>query len=197
MKVTTLIAALGVIGALIAGIAVFAQNSEPSKPSVPSQGSAHLWSEVGSFQLEGTGTVKVKFVGTLLVVRAPNQPMPEVAIQGKVRKEFESEEMGRVAWFGSGEATITGSWRHLSVFGKKLDATWRGVGIATVFGEFDAAGNTGFITVDGSEPFEWLATGQTFYVPALADPRLQRGSEGTPAPPPGGGRATPVPKIGN
>jgi hypothetical protein len=118
-------------------------------------------------------------------------------MQGKVRKEFENDEMGRVAWFGTGEATITGSWRHLSVFGKKLDAKWTGAGIATVFGEFDAKGETGYITVDGSEPFEWLATGQAFYVPSVADPRLQRNNDGPPQPPGGGGDATPVPKLGS
>jgi len=190
MKVTSLIAAAGATGALLAGIAVFAQNGSPApKPSAPTQGKAHLWSQVGSFQLEGHGTVKVKFVGTLLVVRAPGQPMPQVTIQGKVRKEFENVEMGRTAWFGTGNATITGNWRHLSVFGEQIDATWNGAGMATVFGEFDSAGKTGFITVDGSKPFEWLATGQAFYVPATSDPRIQR--NGT-AP----SKVAPVPKSG-
>ena len=196
MKLSKFAAGFGALAALIVGVGVFAQGGAPAdKPAVPSRGTAHLWSEVGSFQLEGTGTARVKFVGTLLIVRAPGRPMPQVSMQGKVRQEFENEEMGRIAWFGTGEATITGDWRHLSVFGKKLDATWSGAGIATVFGEFDAAGKTGFITVDGSVPFEWLATGQTFYVPALSDPRLQQGSHA--APPSGGGRATPAPKLGS
>lgn len=196
MNRTILYSAVSAAALLVAGIAVFAQNGNPPKKAeVPKIGKAHLWTEVGSFQLEGKGTAKVKFVGTLLVVQAPGKPMPTVSMQGHVRKEFENAEMGRIAWFGNGEATITGEWRHLSVFGKKIDAIWTGAGIATVYGEFDAEGKTGLITVDGSQPYEWLATGQTFYVPALADPRLQQGSQ----PPPstgGNGKAVPVPKVG-
>jgi len=174
MKHKPLIAASGVLAVLLAGIAVFAQNGEPKTPVAPSQGTAHLWAEVGSFSLEGIGTVKVKFTGTLLVTSLGGEALPKIAVRGDVRKEFENAEMGRVAWFGAGDATITGKWRHLVVFGKKIDATWQGAGIAMVYGEFDSQGNTGFITVDGSEPFEWLGTGQSFYVPATADPRLQR-----------------------
>jgi hypothetical protein len=161
---------------LVAGAALFAQNetSTPSQPPPDGIGNAHLWAEVGSFKLEGNGTVDVKFTGTLLISRAEGQPMPQVSLQGNVRKEFESEEMGRTAWFGSGSARISGAWRHLTVFGKQMDAKWRGRGIAMVYGEFDAQGKTGFITVDGSEPFEWMNAGMTFHVPASADPRIQQ-----------------------
>jgi hypothetical protein len=160
--------------ALVGSIAVFAQGGSDPQPPAPKNGTAHLWAEVGSFQLEGSGTVTVQFTGTLLVAQVKGQPLPKVSITGKVRKEFESADMGRVAWFGSGKATITGSWRHLTVFGKDMDATWNGRGIAQVFGEFDAKGQTGFITVDGSEPFEWLNTGLTYYVPSSEDPRINR-----------------------
>lgn len=201
MKVMPLIAASGAVAALLAGVAVLAQNgAPPAKSAAPSAGTAHLWSEVGSFSLEGTGTVKVKFTGTLLVASADGQDLPKISIQGDVRKEFDNTDMGRIAWFGKGDATITGNWRRLVVFGKQIDATWQGAGIAMVYGEFDSAGKTGFITVDGSEPFEWLATGQTFYVPAAADPRIQRGSgEVNPRLEPsdgGGAQPEPAPKLG-
>ena len=168
---------------LISGAALFAQGEPAGSPaSVPDVGNAHLWAEVGSFKLEGNGTVDVKFTGTLLVTRAEGQPMPTVAVSGNIRKEFDSPEMGRTAWFGSGTAKVTGSWRHLTVFGKSMDAKWRGAGIAMVYGEFDSQGKTGFITVDGSEPFEWLNAGLTYYVPAASDPRVRQN------PAPGGPR---------
>ena len=178
--------ALTALAALAGGIAVLAQGSPTTEPSAPAPGTgkAHLWAEVGSFQLEGSGTVTVQFTGTLLIVKADGQPMPTVSMAGNVRKEFESTEMGRIAWFGTGKATINGTWRHLTVFGKKMDATWNGAGIAQVFGEFDAAGQTGFITVDGSEPFEWMSSGMTFYVPSSSDPRIQRNNATPPTPAP-------------
>ncbi|MDQ2985698.1 MAG: hypothetical protein M3R13_03115 [Armatimonadota bacterium] len=204
MNAKQLIAASISATVLVAGIAVFAQNgAPPAKPAAPSAGSAHLWAEVGSFKLEGSGEVKVKFIGTLLIVKAANAPMPTVSITGNVRKEFENAEMGRTAWFGEGVATVRGSWRHLTVFGKKMDATWNGSGIAMVYGEFDSAGKTGFITVDGSEPFEWMSSGQSFYVPATADPRIQQQPGQGPRMPaprsvdPGGVAPAPVPKIGS
>jgi hypothetical protein len=102
--------------------------------------------------------------------------------------------MGRVAWFGTGEAVIRGSWRHLTVFGKNMDATWTGRGIAQVFGEFDAKGKTGNITIDGSQPFEWTATGQTFYIPSDSDPRFGiRPPSGQPVPAPKGTSGVPIP----
>ena len=169
-------AALASAAVLLAGAALFAQG-EPAPPAPSASaaiGNAHLWADVGSFKLEGSGTVDVKFTGTLLISKADGQPMPQVSINGKVRKEFDNAEMGRTAWFGSGTAKITGSWRHLTVFGKGMDAKWRGSGIAMVYGEFDAQGKTGFITVDGSEPFEWMNAGLTFHVPASSDPRFQQ-----------------------
>jgi hypothetical protein len=182
---------LAAVSLLISGAALFAQG-EPTAPSAPASGigNAHLWAEVGSFKLEGNGTVDIKFTGTLLVTRAEGQPMPEVSVSGRIRKEFESAEMGRTAWFGSGTAKVTGAWRHLTVFGKSMDAKWRGAGIAMVYGEFDSQGKTGFITVDGSEPFEWLNTGLTFYVPAVADPRIRE----KPSP---GGPGMPTPRPAN
>ena len=184
--------AIGAMAALASGIAVLAQGTPGPQPKAPAAtvGNAHLWAEVGSFQLEGGGTVTVKFTGTLLVSKADGQSMPSVTVTGNVRKEFENAKMGRTAWFGTGNATITGSWRHLTVFGKKMDARWRGSGIAQVYGEFDSAGKTGFITVDGSEPFEWMSSGLTFHVPASSDPRIQPGTNPTP-PPPGGGPPRP------
>lgn len=160
--------------AAAAVIGVFAQNSntEAAPEPKPTTGVAKLKAAVGSFKLEGTGTVDVQFTGTLLIVRAEGQPMPSVEITGDVRKEFDSEEMGRTAWFGTGRAVIKGSWRHVTVFGENMDATWNGAGIAQVYGEFDASGETGTISVDGSEPFEWMSAGLTFYVPASSDPRI-------------------------
>src|SRR5688572_15443931 len=165
---------LAAAATLVAAAALFAQ-SEPGAPKADTAaiGNAHLWAEVGSFKLEGSGTVDVEFTGTLLITRADGQPMPKVTMAGKVRKEFENVEMGRTAWFGSGTAKVTGSWRHLTVFGKQMDAKWRGSAIAIVYGEFDAQGKTGFITVDGSEPIEWMNAGLTFHVPAASAPRLQ------------------------
>lgn len=203
MNAKQLIAASISATVLVAGIAVFAQNGAPApKPAAQSDGTAHLWAEVGSFKLEGTGEVKVKFTGTLLLVKAANAPMPTISITGNVRKEFESAEMGRTAWFGEGVATVRGSWRHLTVFGKNMDATWKGAGLAFVYGEFDSAGKTGFITVDGSEPFEWMSSGQSFYVPASADPRIQQNPGRNPRMPaprplnPGGAMPAPAPKLG-
>ena len=183
---------------LVGAVALFAQTegreSDAAKPA--KLGTAHLWADVGSFQLEGYGTVKVKFTGTLLVVKGANPQLPKVTITGKVRKEFESEEMGRVAWFGTGEATITGAFRHLTVFGKQMDATWHGRGIAQVFGEFDARGKTGNITIDGSQPFEWTSTGQTFYIPSDSDPRFSGTRPSGPAvPAPKPGSVNPSPKL--
>jgi hypothetical protein len=175
MKVKFLSTLIAGASVLLAGAALFAQSGSSAAPPKPQEiGNAHLWAEVGSFKLEGNGTVDIKFTGTLLVSQAEGQPMPEVTVSGNIRKEFESAEMGRRAWFGSGTAKVTGAWRHLTVFGKSMDAKWRGAGIAIVYGEFDAKGETGFITVDGSEPFAWMNAGMTFHVPAASDPRLQQ-----------------------
>lgn len=182
---------------LVASAAMFAQ-PKPSAPAprAPAIGNAHLWAEVGSFKLEGNGTVDVKFTGTLLITRADGQPMPHVSITGNVRKEFDSAEMGRTAWFGSGTAKVTGAWRHLTVFGKSMDAKWRGNGIAIVYGEFDHKGQTGFISVDGAPPFEWMDSGMTFFVPASSDPRPQQSSPQPPNPrTPTPRDASPQPRI--
>ena len=175
LKLRPIPTTIAAVSLLISGAALFAQG-EPVAPPAPAQeiGNAHLWAEVGSFKLEGSGTVDIKFTGTLLVTQVEGQPMPQVSVSGKVRKEFESAEMGRTAWFGSGTAKVTGSWRHLTVFGKAMDAKWRGAGIAMVYGEFDSKGKTGFITIDGSEPYEWMNAGLTFHVPSSSDPRFRQ-----------------------
>jgi hypothetical protein len=139
--------------------------SGAAKEAVPKAGKMRLWATVGSFRLEGHGKVEISFTGCLMAYRYEGAPP---LISGKVRKEYQG--LGRTAWFGTGKAVFEGKWRSLHWFGKNMNCTWVGSGLAMVFGEYDQKQDTGWVQVDDRPAYPWMTTGRTFWVPKEIDP---------------------------
>lgn len=118
-------------------------------------------SSLGSFMLQGEGRIEMEFRGTVLLNDFEGAPP---VFEGNVRKEYEGH--GRTVWFGSGKAIIEGKWRHLQWFGGDLKATWNGIGMARLFGEYDPqSGKAGTVVVDDEPELPWMSVGTTTYVP--------------------------------
>lgn len=148
---------------------VFAQG-DPSAAKIPDAqpeyGTMLLQARIGSFALEGEGRIEIEFRGTLLLHRFEGPPP---VFEGDVRKEYEGHN--RTVWFGRGRAVIEGKWRHLQWFGGDMQATWKGRGIARLFGEYDSeTGETGRVKVDLEKTAPWFTSGSTHYVPMTLHP---------------------------
>lgn len=170
MKSPKAIVFLSMSIALAIAAYVIAQN-QPEQPTEkkPEYGVMKLNSKKGSFGLEGEGKVEMTFTGCLMIKDLAGTH----TLEGKYRKEF--DDFGRVVYFAdldaSGKparAVIEGKWRRIQWFGGNLVATWRGHGLANIFGEFDEEGNTGTVQVDDGQVLPWFSTGRTVYVPESA-----------------------------
>lgn len=174
MKTKTLLVASAVALGGAAAV-LWAQNTQPQPEPIPSPdqvnpGTMLLKTQLGSFQLEGEGTVEMTFRGTLLIERLDGA----VTVVGQnkpddIRLEFEGYD--RKVWFGRGKAVIRGKFRRLQWFGGDLDAVWRGKGLAYVFGEYDpVTKSSGVCKVDDLPWRPWFTTGQQFWVPKELEP---------------------------
>lgn len=139
--------------------AACAQQATPSEmggfASQPGLGVIHLQTRLGSFKIiDGKGRVTVDFSGTFLITKYNGKAL---VITGKVRKEY--DEKGRTVFTGTGQITAEGEWRGLEWFGRDMHATWYGIGIIRLSGEFDRDFKTGdYWYDDAAEKQSWPAT---------------------------------------
>lgn len=100
-----------------------------------------LETKIGSFKLLNcTGKLTFSFQGTVLVSGLEGTITPS----GNLKKEFESKENKRVAYFGTGSLTLSGKWRGVQWFGTNMKGSFDGNGVARLTGEFDENMNTGY-----------------------------------------------------
>lgn len=173
-----------VILLFLASIVAYAQPATPAQragvESKKDYATLHLRTKLGSFRMiDGEGRVEVQFTGTLLVSNLKGK----IDISGKVRKEYDAK--GRQAWFGTGKAIVTGSFRAIQWFGRDMQAVWYGKGICRLVGEFDKDLNTGELWFDDpNDRMAWSAsTTMTIVVPRPnAMPNVQPRERGTPPP---------------
>ncbi len=151
--------------ATVATMVIAQPNPQPKPAEKPKYGTCIFKAKVGSFHLEGEGTVTMNFRGTLLISGFSGTPP---VITGNVRKEW--DKYGRTIWFGSGKATISGKWRKIQWFGGDLDAVWVGSGLGNLYGEYDENGKSGTYKVDDGPEMSWYTTGITMYNPKEANP---------------------------
>lgn len=171
--------------------AAFGASAQPATPAQrvgvepkPDFATLHLRTKLGSFRMiDGQGRVEIQFTGTLLVTQLKGK----IDITGKVKKEFDKD--GRQAWFGTGRAIITGSFRAVQWFGRNMEAVWYGKGVCQIVGEFDKDLNTGeYWFDDPKDRMAWSAsTLMTIVLPRPSSmPNVQPRERGTPPPKPQG-----------
>lgn len=148
---------------LIVAGSVAAQNltSGWTPPAGAKVDRVYFKSNLGSFKLiDGIGKATFAFSGTAML----SQVKGTVVTSGKLRKEY--DKGGRVAYFGTGRITVTGNWRGIQMFGKRIDGEWFGAGIARFYGEFDDKLNTGTFWFDSdTEPKYWSPYGSSIVLP--------------------------------
>lgn len=122
---------------------------------------------VGSFKILGGGDnahgkLTFSFTGTVLV----NGLTGTLQISGNVKKEFENKDRKEQAYFGTGSMTIDGTFQSIQWFGRDMKATFKGLGIVRLNGEYDKNLETGWVRY-GSEAKSqpWLQGGRQFEVP--------------------------------
>jgi hypothetical protein len=112
-------------------------------PNDPSFRTLHLRTNLGSFKLiDGHGRVEISFTGTVLIVNLQGTH----TTSGDLTLQF--NDRGRRAYFGTGRIVVTGQWRGIQCFGRRLSATWFGRGVAHVSGDFDRNLETGWYWFD-------------------------------------------------
>ncbi|MDI9641422.1 hypothetical protein QPK87_07105 [Kamptonema cortianum] len=167
--------------ALAVGTSVLlAQAEKPAEATQteekPRYGDLHVETNVGSFKsIEGQGTLRVSFTGTLLVTHLRDGEMK--VLSGKLRKEYDKN--GRAVYTGTADVEITGKWRGVQWFGTNMKCDWNGHGFMRVSGEFDKDMKTGRYWY-GNKPENWMplpsTTLQSLPVPqanAGADPTIK------------------------
>jgi len=155
---------LVVATAFIAGAIVLAQSQLPDKGTATAEKPTEridFESKLGSFKLiDGTGHVEFSFTGTVMLngVEGPLKVSPGL------RKEF--DDMGRVAYFGTGSISLDGKFRGIQCFGKNLKGWWNGNGVGRLYGEFDENLKTGTYKFAKQSRAEfWSPYGTTFSLP--------------------------------
>jgi len=112
--------------------------------------------KIGSFKLLNcTGKLTFSFQGTVLVSGLEGTMTPG----GNIKKEFESKDGKRVAFFGTGTLTLSGKWRGVQWFGTDMKGQFDGNGVARLTGEFDENMNTGHYWYKSNpEKQTWFST---------------------------------------
>lgn len=119
---------------LMVGPFLGAQDAKPKTDTI------FFETKIGSFKLLNcSGKASFSFEGTVLVAGYEGTITPSAGL----KKEFESKENKRVAYFGKGTITVEGKWRGIQWFGKNLNGFFDGNGIMRLAGEFDENMNTG------------------------------------------------------
>ncbi len=160
------------IAAVAVAVVGFSQGAAPpsqrSKVTLPldlndpKYGTLHLTTRLGSFALrDGIGRVEISFTGTVLVSQLDGK-IRETS--GQIRKEFDAHD--RQAYFGTGRIVLEGAFRKVQWFGKSMAASWRGAGIAQIYGEFDKDLQTGYYWFDSNpEKMDWGTYGLSVELP--------------------------------
>jgi len=124
---------------LATSVSAFAQR-------VPGDDDVFLSCKVGSFRIQGSdklpsqGHLEVSYTGTFLLVGLQGK----LQVSGNLRKEFEDPKTQRQVYFGTGKVVIDGIFKTAEWFGRDMNAEFKGIGILSLYGEFDKDLNTGF-----------------------------------------------------
>lgn len=152
--VTIAIGGMGILAAL-----AFGQPATPAQRegvvAKPIYKTMHLATRVGTCKIiDSEGRLEINFTGSLLI----SQLKGKHVMTGKFSKEY--DDRGRVLYYGTGKAVITGEWRAVQFFGRDFSAVWFGRGVARVGGEYDKDLKTGETWYDDpSFKIAWPAQG--------------------------------------
>ena len=142
-----------------------APEETPSKPidmNDPDFGNLYMSSRLGSFKMRTfRGRFEISFSGTALLSHYEGAPL---IVEGNLQKEYDANN--KVAYFGRGKIVGLGTLRALQWFGRDLEASWRGTGVAQLYGEFDEKLETGkYWFDDPTDQRHWGTFGMTVTVP--------------------------------
>ncbi|RYG85769.1 hypothetical protein EON77_04950 [bacterium] len=108
--------------------------------------------KIGSFKIlsnsqdvKARGKLDMEFQGTVLVIGLEGTATPN----GALKVQYDDQTHGRKAFFGQGRLTVEGKWRAIQFFGRNVKATWDGMGVLRVNGEFDDKLDTGSYQIRG------------------------------------------------
>jgi hypothetical protein len=158
--------------ALVIGQMPVTDEDGPSVPLPPPKvgtDTVRFASKVGSFKLLGsdqvvpTGKLSFSFNGSVLITGLDGK----MTIEGKVIKEYDSKEFSKATYSGKGKITIDGKVRSVQFFGRDIDASFKGIGIIRLYGEFDRNLETGWYEYAGGERRDWGTGGTPVTVPQM------------------------------
>jgi hypothetical protein len=133
---------------LVAAQVVATPRAKFVPPADQNHGTIYFKTNVGSFKLLGVrdlpaeGKLQVSFTGTLLIDRV-SQSEPRVTTSGNLRREYSNPARLQEVYHGTGSLVIDGKYTSIQWFGRDMNATWNGFGIARLVGEFDKNLKTG------------------------------------------------------
>ncbi|HVL38588.1 MAG TPA: hypothetical protein VM328_04270 [Fimbriimonadaceae bacterium] len=173
IRILAPLAAVIVAGAVIAQTRA-AADSKPMDPS--SWGGLNFQTNLGSFKIlrdrsrAAEGRLDVSFSGTLLIRGLQGTAS---VTSGQIRKEIDRKQNNITVYFGTGSMSVYGKFDAIQWFGKDMKGTFRGFGIARLYGEFDENLNTGTYTEEGSTEVRfWSPHGSTVPIPNAMRPRV-------------------------
>lgn len=158
---------LALASALVGVPAWLSAQSGTIQPAAPQTTNLTLYfsCNLGSFKMLpktelADGHVEVSFTGTLLLSGFQGKAQ----VTGNVNKEYEG--YGRVVYFGTGKAVLDGKFRGIQWFGSNMTGSWKGNGVARLYGEFDQQLNTGKYWYDNAtDKSDWGTFGMNVEVP--------------------------------
>jgi hypothetical protein len=139
-------------------------------PARPGSDTLYMSTSVGAFKIlpggsdTTRGTLDVEFEGTMMVSGLAGSVTPGAG----VKMEYQRKDHNRKVFFGKGHIRVAGDFRAIQFFGRNLKGTYKGVGIARLYGEFDKKMETGYYwyASDPSTKTDWGSYGRTVVVPA-------------------------------
>jgi len=149
------------------GGAAHAQAPAPAAPA--GTDTLYISTTVGSFKIlpagpdTTRGALDIEFEGTVMVSGLNGTVTPGTG----VRLELDRPEHKRQVYFGKGRIRVDGEFRAIQFFGRNLKGTFRGNGVARLYGEFDKNMETGYYWyASNPQKQDWGAYGRTVIVPA-------------------------------
>lgn len=118
---------------------------------------------IGSFKLLNCkGTLNFSFEGTVLISGLEGP----LTVTGPLKKEYESADKKRIAYYGKGTIVAKGKWRGIQWFGQNMKGSFDGIGIIRMVGEFDKNMNTGYYWYKSNpEKQIWYSAGTERTIP--------------------------------
>ncbi len=170
--------------ALLLGAQAFGQSASGAKSGASASPIDTLFmsTTVGSFKIlpagpdKTRGTLDVEFEGTVMVSGLTGTATPGPG----VRLEYKRDDHNRRVFFGKGRIRVDGEFRAIQFFGRNLKGSFRGSGVARLYGEFDKKMETGYYWfASRPEKIDWGSYGRTVVVPPQAVPGAPGTVKGT------------------